>query len=55
MIVGEIKQSWLESGAIYGYRKIHDDLRELGLQCGEQRGVSIDEGRRPALPNRLQA
>ena len=25
-----IKHSWLESGGVYGYRKIHDDLRELG-------------------------
>ena len=37
MIVGKIKQAWLESGAVYGYRKIHDDLQDLGVQCGEQR------------------
>lgn len=37
MIVGKIKQAWLESGAVYGYCKIHDDLRDLGVQCGEQR------------------
>jgi putative transposase len=34
---GLIKQSWLESGCIYGYRKIHDDLRELGETCGPNR------------------
>ncbi len=28
-----IKQSWLESGCVYGYRKIHDDLRSLGERC----------------------
>ena len=26
---GHIKQSWLESGAVYGYRKVSDDLRDL--------------------------
>lgn len=29
-LTGLIKQSWLESGCVYGYRKIHDDLRSLG-------------------------
>ena len=37
MIVGQIKQAWLASGAVYGYRKIHDDLQDLGIACGEQR------------------
>ncbi|MBZ2210120.1 IS3 family transposase [Massilia soli] len=32
-----IKQSWLESGAVYGYRKVSDDLRELGETCGINR------------------
>ncbi len=32
-----IKQSWLESGAVYGYRKVNDDLRELGETCGVNR------------------
>ncbi|MBM3336343.1 MAG: transposase, partial [Betaproteobacteria bacterium] len=36
-IVGNIKQSWLESGAVYGYRKVHDDLRDQGILCGQQR------------------
>jgi putative transposase len=36
-LLGHIKQSWLESGAIYGYRKVHDDLRELGESCGHNR------------------
>ncbi len=30
-ITSQIKQCWLESGAFYGYRKIHDDLRSLGI------------------------
>ena len=32
-----IKQSWLESGCVYGNRKIFDDLRELGESCGKCR------------------
>lgn len=34
---GLIKQSWLESGGIYGYRKIAHHLRNLGERCGKQR------------------
>lgn len=34
---GLIKQFWLESGAVYGYRKIHTDLREHGEGCGPNR------------------
>ena len=37
MIVSQIKRAWLASGTIYGYRKIHDDLQDLGIACGEQR------------------
>jgi len=29
-VLGLIKQAWLESGCIYGYRKIYDELRSLG-------------------------
>jgi putative transposase len=36
-LLGLIKHSWLESGGVYGYRKIHDDLRELGEACGRHR------------------
>lgn len=36
-LLGHIEQSWLESGTVYGYRKIHDDLRELGETCGRNR------------------
>lgn len=28
-----LKQAWLESGCVYGYRKLHDDLRSLGEMC----------------------
>lgn len=30
-------QSWLESGRVYGYRKICNDLRDLGERCGKHR------------------
>jgi putative transposase len=36
-LLGHIKHSWLESGSVYGYRKVHRDLRELGLECGKHR------------------
>jgi len=36
-LLGLIKHSWLESGGVYGYRKIHDDLREVGEACGRHR------------------
>jgi putative transposase len=34
---GLIKQFWLESGGVYGYRKIHTDLRDVGESCGKHR------------------
>lgn len=36
-LAGLIKQSWLESGGVYGYRKITEDLRDLGERCGKHR------------------
>ncbi len=32
-----IRQAWCESGKIYGYRKLTDDLRDLGEQVSENR------------------
>ena len=32
-----IEQSWRESGGVYGYRKVYDDLQELGERCGKHR------------------
>lgn len=29
-VLGLIKEAWLESGCVYGYRKIHHELRSLG-------------------------
>ncbi|WP_349255292.1 IS3 family transposase [Dokdonella sp.] len=36
-LLGMIKQVWLESGTVYGYRKVTDDLRDLGERCGKHR------------------
>jgi putative transposase len=36
-ITGRTKQCWLESSAVYGYRKIYDDLRHLSVTFGQQR------------------
>lgn len=33
-LLGMIKQFWLESGGVYGYRKIFCDLRDVGESCG---------------------
>ncbi len=33
-LTGQIKQFWLESGCVYGYRKIHINLRDTEQQCG---------------------
>lgn len=38
---GLIKQFWLESGCLYGYRKIHLDLREIGETCGRNRVARV--------------
>lgn len=32
-----ISRSWLESGGVYGYRRITRELRELGEGCGKHR------------------
>ena len=32
-----IKQAWADSGKVYGYRKLTDDLRDAGETCSENR------------------
>ena len=56
-LLGLAKQSWLQSGTVYGYRKVTADLREQGEACGKHRvarlmrseglKAQIDYGRRP--------
>ena len=36
-LLGLIKQSWLESGCVYGYRKVHDDMMDLNETCSKSR------------------
>ena len=36
-LLGLIKHHWLASGAVYGYRKIMQDLREAGESCSRHR------------------
>lgn len=36
-LTGLIKLFWLESSCVYGYRKVHSDLRDLGESCGINR------------------
>ena len=36
-----IKQAWLESGCVYGYRKINRDLRDFRERCGINRGQKL--------------
>jgi putative transposase len=56
---GLIKQAWLESGCVYGSRKICDDLRALGERCSRHRvarlmrleglRAQVGYGRRPRV------
>ena len=36
-LLGLIKRSWMASGCVYGYRKVHHDLRESGESCSKSR------------------
>ncbi len=36
-LLGKIKQFWLESGCVYGYRNITIDLKSDGESCGKNR------------------
>lgn len=40
-LLGLVKQSWLESGSVYGYRNVHHDLRDLGETCGKHRVAKL--------------
>ncbi len=36
-----MKQAWTDSDGVYGYRKVRDDLLELGEICGENRAARL--------------
>jgi putative transposase len=40
-LTGLIKHSWLESGCVYGYRKITSDLKGLGEACSKHRVAKL--------------
>lgn len=40
-LTGLIKQFWLESGGVYGYRKIHMDLKDVGESCSRHRVLRL--------------
>ena len=43
-LLGLIKQAWLESGTVYGYRKITWDLRDWGETAGKNRVLRLMRG-----------
>lgn len=58
-LLGLIKQAWLESGGVYGYRKVYRDVRDWGETCGRHRvarlmrqeglRAQVGYGRRPGM------
>lgn len=62
-LTGQIKQFWLESGCVYGYRKIHPDLKDSGQPCGINRvwrvmkraGIKAQVGYRSARAHKGEA
>lgn len=40
-LLGFIKQSWLESGGVYGYRKVYRDMLSIGEHCGRNRVLRL--------------
>lgn len=43
-LLGYVKQFWLESGGVYGYRKITMDMKALGETCGRNRILRLMKG-----------
>ena len=40
-LLGLLKQTWLESGGVYGYRKLTLDMRDLGETCSRHRVAKL--------------
>ncbi len=40
-LLGQIKQFWMESGFVYGYRNITKDMKDHGESCGKNRVYRI--------------
>ena len=43
-VLGLIKHAWLQSGGVYGYRKITRELRDVGEACGKHRIARLMRG-----------
>ena len=43
-LLGLVKQSWLENGCVYDYRKVYHDVRDLGESCGPNRVGRLMKG-----------
>ena len=43
-LLSHIRHFWLQSGGIYGYRKIFHDLRDAGISCGKHRVARLMRG-----------
>lgn len=43
-LAGKIKQFWLESGCVYGYRNITIDLKRDGEHCGKNKVLRVIQG-----------
>jgi putative transposase len=56
-LLGLLKQAWLESGCVYGYRKLTLDMRDLGETCGKHRVARLlrQEGLRSQTGYRRRA
>lgn len=50
-----IRQAWADSGKVYGYRKLTDDLRDQGERISENRGPWPGSPRRSATGAALAA
>ncbi|MDP9898319.1 hypothetical protein J2W36_000554 [Variovorax ginsengisoli] len=40
-LLGLLKHAWLESGGVYGYRKLTLDMGDLGEICGKHRAAAV--------------
>ena len=40
-LTAQIKQFWLESGGLSGYRNLHEDLIEARIPCGRDRVLRL--------------
>ena len=49
-----IQQAWTDSGKVYGYRKLADDLRDADETCSENRVARLASFGRHCSADRIQ-